>query len=156
MHATEKFESEDYIGVAVRCYRSRTDEFIKRTLDLFRNISSQKDALESVLLLLLFLVTLLSRHAFSDETWYTVMSLLLAAVIVLSSVGDTVRVLKRRRHVAKRTRRVTFYRQMTRDDEEEMLHRVLEGYSYHPAAYAALKLYADSRIRESFFTDLPE
>ena len=155
VHATEKFESEDFIGVSVRCYRSRTDEFIKRTLDLFRKISSQKDALESVLLLLLFLVTLLSRHAFSDEIWYTVMSLLLAAVIVLSSVGDTVRVLKRRRHVAKRTRRVTFYRQMTRDDEEEMLHRVLEGYSYHPAAYAALKLYADNRIRESFLRICP-
>lgn len=144
--ATENFESNYFIGLRVRCYKNQLNAFIEKTISLFKMISEQNDTLESVLLLLMFGVAFFTKQAFSDALWYTILTMVLAIIIVFSAAFDAVEFFKHLGHKLKRSKEIRIYQRMSFNEANDKILKGLEGYSYHPATFAALKLFVDNQI----------
>ena len=149
--ATEAFESNKLLGVVVKCYKNRLALIWDKITDIAEGIAEQKDVVESILVLLLFLSTMMAGDRSEGLDWYTVASIVLSVIIVLSTfrkVFDAVRrAIKRERSV----RHISLFEHTQYDKKDELVSRSMQGYMYHPVAYAALKLYVDNKAYDEFF-----
>ena len=149
--ATEAFENSRLLGVVVKCYKNRLHMLWDKLTGIAAAIAEQKDIVESLLVLLLFFSTLFIGGQAEDTTWYTIASLLLSLVIVFSTIKKVVYSVRtsilRRRSV----RRITLYEHMPYKKKDDIILSAMSGYSYHPVAYAAVKLYVDNKAYDSFF-----
>ena len=149
--ATEAFENSRLLGVVVKCYKNRLHMLWDKLTGIAAAIAEQKDIVESLLVLLLFFSTLFIGGQAEDTTWNTIASLLLSLVIVFSTIKKVVYSVRtsilRRRSV----RRITLYEHMPYKKKDDIILSAMSGYSYHPVAYAAVKLYVDNKAYDSFF-----
>lgn len=152
-HATEKFESDSLMGLRIRCHNNPVTAFFSQLLSAFRKISQLSDTWESVLLLLMFGIALFGKQTSSDPRWYTVITIVLAVIIVIATLFDAVEAIKLTYHLLKRSRKLFFYKIMSQEEKDEKISMTMNKYSYHPITYAALTLFVDNHMRENLFKE---
>ena len=152
-HATEKFESDSLMGLKIRCHNNPVTAFFSQLLSAFRKISQLSDTWESVLLLLMFGLALFGQQTSSDPRWYTVITIVLAVIIVVATIFDAVEAITKFYHLLKRSKKLFFYKNMTLQEKNKKISSIMNNYSYHPITYAALELFVDNQMREKLFKE---
>ncbi|MBQ8683433.1 MAG: hypothetical protein IJ518_02815 [Clostridia bacterium] len=150
--ASESFETTFFKGIRVFCYKSVGDWLVQRLLHALQAIADKKDVVESLSLLTVILLSLFDRDNSPRFGWADWLSVCIAVPVTLVAIINTLRTLSariiwRNRSVRKKCTMETVHIFCT--GSYATLCRKLDkaiGHNYHPAAYAALKLYAENYV----------
>ena len=148
--AAEAFENENLLGIDLRCRKSLPAMLWGLLRDAFEWVANQKDAVESLLILILFFTSLLGRGEI-ENSFADIITIILSAIIIVSTGRSILRLLRQAVQTRKRVRRITLFKHMPREKKDKRLLKLVRGYAYHPAAYASLKLYVDNALFHDFF-----
>lgn len=118
-------------------------------MNMFDTITEQKDVVESVLIILLFVFSLFRN---TSVEWSDVVLIVLSGVILFSTLRHILNYSRRKTFVRKRCRRAVIYLNMSSEKKNRLIHDLLDGYPFHPAAYAALKCYVENMLFDEFFS----
>lgn len=142
--ATESFENKNFAAIVIRYYKTRLHSFFGGLIDFLQRILESKDFAESVLLLCVAFISIRSI-TFSLENISSLISLVFAGLILLTTVlkvvQHTVRALKNVKNVKK----IRIYGSMS---YSSLCHKISKAMKmkYHPAAYASLKMHIENLV----------
>lgn len=168
--AAEAFETERYLGVSVKCEKNRLIHFLKMIVKGIIGMVSQKDFIEAVVALILFLLAI--PHTILEESmrvdtlyqrlkalnWTDAITLFLALLIIIITGLRFFRTLHQYLRRRKKTRSIVVYRRTSYEDVNERVKSALQLrkhkrdlYPLHPVAAACLRYYVDNVICDAFF-----
>jgi len=113
-------------------------------LNFLQNILQSKDFIESILLLLVTFVSI-EAIAFSFESISSLLSILFAGLILLTTIVKVTQSICKLIKNAKYTKRICIYGSMSYASVCHKLSKVM-NMKFHPAAYASLKLHIENLV----------
>lgn len=146
--AVESFENEGLIGIVVNCYKNRISMVIDNIQSFLENVTDQKDVVESLMILILFFSSILNKEQI-EITWSNIITLFLSLIIILSTGRKVYSLLHRIYQKRKQIRRINLFQNMSIETKDKNIHQIIHGYSFHPAAYASVKVYIDKMLFDS-------
>ena len=170
IRAAEAFETNRYLGIHVKCEKSRLEYIWKTAGRMIVGIVGHKDFIEAIAAIVLFLLTI-ARIVFAAETspaslyqklseleWTEALALLLSFLLVAVTAANIIGRLFFFFHRRRKIRRIRLYLKMSYRDVNERVSAALHmpgrtgnEYSLHPAAYACLRAFVDNRLYDTFF-----
>lgn len=149
--ATESFETGDFLGLQIHCYKNFFDWMIKSVVSLLNGIINNKDFIESIALILIFTSTL-SRNGNYKLEWLDFMSYGFAALISIVTVIKIFNFLNKKYtwnkwKLKKRltTKTVRIFCGQSYKKLCKKIDRIFNN-SCHPAAYAATKQHIENLV----------
>ena len=112
------------------------------------NVTDQKDVVESLMILILFFSSILNKEQI-EITWSNIITLFLSLIIILSTGRKVYSLLHRIYQKRKQIRRINLFQNMSIETKDKNIHQIIHGYSFHPAAYASVKVYIDKMLFDS-------
>ncbi len=158
--ATEAFETIDYLGLYVLCYKNKFTLFIKGLYRIIMNVVNHKDFVEAVLAIA-FAVSFIGKSCSIRELIPLILAALIIFVELCRLVAWCIRIVKTLRstkpvYVYSKTKvddfgkkdKVVFKEKRKKGNNKEDGKPVCD---YHPVAFAALILYICNKSYDTFF-----
>lgn len=145
--AAEDFETNKFLGIKVDFFKNTADKAVNGVKNALGLIIRSKDFIESLMLLILFGVSLLHKEEpFGD--WSSVISLILAVIILTATVSQITAFFKKNSWKRKRINTITVFKKQSFAELQKEIKQYFKknNYEFHPAAYAALQLHIEKQI----------
>ena len=152
--AAEDFETNSFLGIKVNFYKNAADQAMHAVKKFLGDIVKSKDFIESLMLLILFAVSLLhNERAFGDAS--SVISLILAGIIFTTTVFEASYYIARARRNKKRINTITVLEKQSFAELQKKIKQyfIKNNYKFHPAAYAAMQLHIEKQILNFYNND---
>lgn len=167
MEAAEAFETYCYKGVLVDCAKNRFTYCCRWLWNRVCDIVKHKDFIESIVAMLVFSVTVSATSfkqsvgvwdMFRELKWTEVVTLVLAVLIISYTLVRLLLALWGFARDSRKVWRIRIYSGMSYDDVNRRIAQAVHGKggkstSFHPVAYASLRMFVDYRIYKSFFNE---
>lgn len=148
--ASESFENKDFGAIIVKHYKNRLHGFFGGIISFLQRILKSKDFAESILLICIAFMGVKSM-TFSLENVSSLVSILFASIILLTTVVKIVQYIIKILKNAKNTKKIRIYSTMPYSVLCRKISKAMKM-KYHPAAYASLKMHIENLI----YRDLQE
>ena len=142
--ASESFENKTFAAIIIKYYKNRFHSFFGGLIGFLQTILQSKDFAESVLLLCVAFISIRSI-TFSFENISSLLSLVFAGIISLTTVVKAIQYTAKILRNAKNTKKIRIYGSMPYDS---LCHKISKAMKmkYHPAAYASLKMHVENLV----------
>ena len=164
--ASEAFETICYRGVRVECAKNRLAYCWEWLWNRVCDIVTHKDFIEAVVAMFVFSISISAATSKQStglidlvrESLTGVVTLFLSCLIVIYTVVRMTIALYGHIRDLQKIRRVRVYSGMSYDDVNKRIRKAMNGKrnvapSFHPVAYASLRMFVDNKICASFFPD---
>ena len=164
--ASEAFETNCYSGVRVECAKNRIAYCCGWLCKRVRDIVTHKDFIEAVVAMVVFSVSISAASSKQSaglidtlvELLTGVVTLSLSCLIVIYTVVRMTTALYGYVRDFRKVHRVRIYSDMSYDDVNKRIKKAMNSKgkgvpSFHPVAYASLRMFVDNKICASFFPE---
>ena len=149
--ANEAFETEKMQGLSVTCYKN---VFSLLWLNIYRGIVAiikSKDALESLLVLMLAIITLKQSQTQQGFSFY--LSLALSFFVLIFTALRVIKALTRWMKKIQTCSSVRFFKGQDYETIAKATRKAISKYAYHPVAYACIYLHVERTVYQAFFDE---
>ena len=174
LKAAEAFETKRFLGIDAKCEVNRRTYIIKTVKNSIVSVVNQKDFIEAVIALIIFLpraARVISASSslgtlyssIFEQGWTEIVAIFLALAIVIITIFRISRAVFRYSRKRKNARSIRVYKEMSYENVNNQVEKALlkpkklqknandRLYSLHPAAYACLRAYVDNLVYDTFF-----
>ena len=143
--ASEAFENKNFAAIVIKYYKNRLHSFFGGIISFLQRILQSKDFAESILLLCVAFISIKSI-TFSFENISSLISILFASIILLTTIVKVAQHAIRMLSNAKNTKKIRIYGSMS---YASLCHKISKAMKmkYHPAAYASLKMHIENLVK---------
>ena len=144
--AGEAFENKNFAAIVIKYHKTRLHSMLGGIIEFLQRLSQSKEIIESVLLLLLAFISIETFEP-SFENISSLLSLLFASIIILTTAITMIQRLAKLLRNAKNTKTIRIYASMSYETICQRLSKTMTM-KYHPVAYACVKMHIDNLIHE--------
>lgn len=144
--ADEAFENKNFAAIVIKYHKTRLHSMLGSIIEFLQRLSQSKEIVESALLLLVAFISI-ETFELSFESISSLLSLLLAGIILLTTVITMLQRLAKMLRNAKNTKTIRIYASMPYETICQRIARTMTM-KYHPVAYACVKMHIENLIHE--------
>ena len=142
--ASEAFENKNFAAIIIKYYKTRFHGLLGGIISFLQRVLQSKDFIESILLLFISFMSIKTIDL-SLENISSLLSLLFAGIILLTTIVKVAQHTFRMFRNAKNTKMICIYGSMSYDSLCHKISKVMKM-KYHPAAYASLKMHIENLV----------
>lgn len=156
LKASERFENKNFAAIIIKYYKTRFRGIMGFLFDFLQKFVQNKDFVESILLILISVISLKNGIIensldFSFDNILTLFSFIFAIVIVITTIVQVVQYIIKTIRNRKITKTIHIYGSMSYITMCKRLSKAM-SMKYHPATYACIKMHVENLI----YNDLKE
>ena len=156
LKASERFENKNFAAIIIKYYKTRFRGTMGILFDFLQKFIQNKDFVESILLLLISVISLKkgiieNSLDFSSDNILTLFSFIFAIIIVITTIVQVVQYIIKTIKNLKITKTIHIYGSMSYTSMCKRLSKAM-NMKYHPATYACMKMHIENLI----YNDLKE
>lgn len=142
--ASEAFENKNFAAIVIKYYKNRFHGLFGGIINFLQGVLQSKEFIESILLLFVAFISIKTIEL-SLENISSLLSILFASIILLTTVVKLIQRALRMIRNAKSTKKICVYGSMSYPSLCHKISKVMKM-KYHPATFASIKMHIENII----------